>query len=47
MRAGLEESNLKGTLLELTAALRIVLTVPDAVERWLNGEAVFAAAKLS
>jgi Fe-S-cluster containining protein len=47
MRAGLEESNLTGSLLELAAALRIVLTVPDAVERWLNGEAIFGSGKLS
>jgi Fe-S-cluster containining protein len=46
MRAGLSESGLKGELLELTAALRIALTIPDAAERWLAGEAVFAPARL-
>jgi uncharacterized protein len=46
MRSGLVEAGLPGELLELTAALRIALTVPDAVERWLNGESVFAAARM-
>ena len=45
-RAGLSESGLRGDLLELTAALRIALEVPDAAERWLAGEAVFAPARL-
>ena len=46
MRAGLAESRLDGELLELTAALDIALTVPDAAERWLAGEKVFAPARL-
>jgi hypothetical protein len=46
MRSGLTEAGLKGELLELTAALRIAVTVPDAVERWLAGEAVFAPARM-
>jgi Fe-S-cluster containining protein len=46
LRAGLEESKLDGTLLELTAALRIALDTPDAERRWLRGEAVFAPARL-
>jgi Fe-S-cluster containining protein len=46
LRAGLEEAGLKAELLELTAALRIALTVPDAVERFLRGERVFAPARL-
>jgi Fe-S-cluster containining protein len=46
MRAGLAEAGLKGDLLELTAALRIAFEVPDAFERWLAGEPVFAAARL-
>jgi hypothetical protein len=45
LRAGLTEAGLNGDLLELTAALRIALEVPDAVERWLAGEPVFAAAR--
>jgi Fe-S-cluster containining protein len=47
LRAGLEESRLDGELLELTAALDIALTTPNAAERWLAGEAVFAAARLT
>jgi Fe-S-cluster containining protein len=47
LRAGLAESGLKDDLLELTAALRIAFEVPDAVERWLAGEAVFAPAWLN
>jgi Fe-S-cluster containining protein len=46
LRAGLEESRLDGELLELTAALRIAFTVPNAAERWLAGETVFAPARL-
>jgi Fe-S-cluster containining protein len=46
MRAGLAESGLKNEVLELTAALRIVLTTPKAVERWLAGQAVFGLARL-
>jgi Fe-S-cluster containining protein len=44
--AGLTESGLKGERLELTAALRVSLTIPDATERWLAGEAIFAEARL-
>lgn len=47
MRAGLSELHLDGELLELTAALDIALTVPDAAERWLAGEKVFAPARLA
>jgi Fe-S-cluster containining protein len=47
LRAGLAESGLKDDLLELTAALRIALEVPDAAQRWLTGEAVFAPARLN
>jgi hypothetical protein len=47
IRAGLSESGLKGELYELTGALRIALTVPDAAERWLAGEAIFAPARLN
>jgi Fe-S-cluster containining protein len=46
MRAGMEEAGLKAELLELTAALRVVLEVPQAVERWLRGEPVFAQARM-
>jgi hypothetical protein len=44
-RDGLRQSGLDGNALELTAALRIALTTPDAAERWLAGEAVFHEAK--
>jgi Fe-S-cluster containining protein len=47
MRAGLKEAGLESELLELTAALHIALTVPDAVTDWLKGEPVFASARLS
>jgi Fe-S-cluster containining protein len=46
LRAGLAESKLQGDLLELTAALRIALTVPDAFDQWLAGKPVFAASRL-
>lgn len=46
LRAGLAECKVPNDLLELTAALRIVLTVPDAFSRWLAGEGVFATARL-
>jgi Fe-S-cluster containining protein len=46
MRAGVCEAGLKGDLLELTAALRIAFEVPDAFERWVAGEPVFAPARL-
>jgi Fe-S-cluster containining protein len=45
-RAGLTEAGLKGDVLELTAALHIGLEAPDAVERWLAGDSIFAAARL-
>jgi Fe-S-cluster containining protein len=46
MTAGLSESGLTGERVELTAALRIALEVPDAIEKFLAGEPVFAAARL-
>jgi Fe-S-cluster containining protein len=46
MRSGLGEAGLKADLLELTAALRVALTVPDAAEKWLGGEVIFDAALL-
>jgi Fe-S-cluster containining protein len=45
-RAGLAASGLPDDLLELNAALRIALDVPDAFGRWLAGEPVFAPARL-
>src|SRR2546423_1905458 len=41
MNAGLSESGLAGERVELTAALRIALETPEAVERFLAGEGVF------
>jgi hypothetical protein len=41
MTAGLAESGRPGNRLELSAALRILLEVPGAVERFLAGEPVF------
>jgi Fe-S-cluster containining protein len=46
MRAGLKEAGLESELLELTAALHIALSVPDAETRWLAGQPVFASARL-
>jgi hypothetical protein len=46
MMAGLSEAGLPGDRVELTAALRIVLEVPGAVERFLAGGSSFAAARL-
>ena len=46
MKAGLAESGLAGDHLELTAALRIALEVPGAVERCLAGGPAFAAARM-
>jgi hypothetical protein len=40
-------ARLTDDLVDLTAALRIALDVPDAAERWLAGEAVFAPARLN
>ena len=45
LRAGLAEAGLAHELLELAAALRVALSVPDAAERWLEGEPVFAPAR--
>jgi hypothetical protein len=46
MRSGLSEVGLAGDRLLLAEALRIALSTPDAAERWLAGEPVFAAARL-
>ena len=44
--AGLAEAQLKAERVELTAALRIALEVPDALETFLAGAPAFAAARL-
>jgi Fe-S-cluster containining protein len=46
LRAGLSESGLPNDLLELSAALRIALTLPNAFDRWLAGEPIFAPARM-
>jgi len=43
----LARSGRPASLLELTAALRVILEDPDAILRWCAGENVFAAAELS
>lgn len=42
--AGIEDAGLPAELLELTSGLHIALSEPNAMQRWLAGEAVFAAA---
>src|SRR5262245_20840945 len=46
MTVGLSDSGLPGDRVELNAALRIALEVPDAVGRFLADEPTFAAARL-
>jgi Fe-S-cluster containining protein len=46
LRAGLAECKLPSELLELTAALRIVLTMPEAMNHWRAGEPVFGPARM-
>ncbi len=42
---GLRAAGLDGRLLEVSAAVRIVVEAPDAAERYLAGESVFAGAE--
>lgn len=44
---GLKDVGLDGEELDLTTALRIALDLPDAADRWLAGEPVFAPARWS
>jgi hypothetical protein len=44
LEAGLDEAGFDGKALDLTRALLIALDEPDAKERWLRGEPVFASA---
>jgi Fe-S-cluster containining protein len=46
VRAGLTESGLSATLLELTAAMHRALTVPDAFDQWRAGKPAFDSARL-
>lgn len=45
LREALSQIGLSGVMLEFTAALRVALALPDAAERYLRGEKVFADAK--
>src|SRR5262249_2000391 len=47
LRAGLAEARLNGDLLELTAALRIALDIPQASDRCLAREPLFPPARLT
>jgi Putative zinc- or iron-chelating domain len=47
LRSGLGEAGLSGDLLELTAALRVALALPDAAQQWLAGQPIFAGARLN
>jgi Fe-S-cluster containining protein len=42
LKTALQSAALDGADLELTAAMRVAMQTPDACERWLAGEAVFA-----
>ncbi len=46
LRAGLAEGKLPNDLLELTAGLRIALTVPNAFDRWTAGDSIIAPARM-
>lgn len=46
MLGGLSDSGLSAERVELTAALRIAFEEPDAMQRFLAGEAAFAASQL-
>ena len=46
VQQGLAGAGLAGRDLDLTRALRIALETPDAADRWLAGEPVFAAAEI-
>ncbi len=45
LRLGLARRKMPGDIIELAVALGIALEEPDAEERWLQGEDVFAAAE--
>jgi uncharacterized protein len=46
LHQALDARRLDAEYLDLTRALLIALTEPDAAERWLRGEAIFAPARL-
>jgi Fe-S-cluster containining protein len=47
LREGLDAHGLASEQLDLATALRIALDMPDAAERWLAGEAIFAPARVA
>jgi Fe-S-cluster containining protein len=47
LREGLEAYRLASEQLDLTTALRIALDTPDAADRWLAGEPIFAPARIA
>jgi Fe-S-cluster containining protein len=47
LREGLDAYGLASEQLDLTTALRIALDMPDAAERWLAGEPIFAVARVA
>jgi Fe-S-cluster containining protein len=47
LREGLEAHGLAAEQLDLATALRIALDTPDAAERWLAGEPIFAPARVA
>jgi Fe-S-cluster containining protein len=47
LREGLDAYGLESEQLDLTTALRIALDTPDAAERWLAGEPIFASARVT
>lgn len=47
LREGLDAHGLASEQLDLTTALRIALDLPDAAERWLAGEPIFAPARVA
>jgi len=47
LREGLDAYGLESEQLDLATALRIALDMPDAAERWLAGEPIFAPARVA
>jgi hypothetical protein len=47
LREGLDAYELESEQLDLATALRIALDMPDAAERWLAGEPIFAPARVA
>jgi len=47
IRAAIHASGYDSTILDLTAALRIALKIPNVGEQWLKGKPVFSSAQVS